>query len=119
MGAFLARYPVVQAVEKSLGARGVAARTPNRHWWSGREYQAIERILVKELGKSLPCLGIRETPGREEACPRSVGGWHRPGGSDCLPKTQVHAKAQAAVYALTPARCRKVKRIRQPFWVKR
>ncbi len=29
-------------------------------------------------------------------------------------QTQVHAKAQAAVYALTPARCRKVKRIRQP-----
>ena len=43
----------------------------------------------------------------------SPGGRHRPGGSDCLPKTQVHAKAQAAVYALTPARCRKVKRIRQ------
>ena len=39
MGVFVARYPVVQAVEKSLGARGVAARTPNRHWWSGREYQ--------------------------------------------------------------------------------
>ena len=40
MGAFMVRYPVVQAVEKSLGARGVAARTPNRHWWSGREYQS-------------------------------------------------------------------------------
>ena len=41
-----------------------------------------------------------------------VGGTDQ-GGSDCLPKTQVHAKAKAAVYALTPARCRKVKRIRQ------
>ena len=40
-------------------------------------------------------------------------GRHRIRGSDCLPKTQVHAKAQADVYALTPARCRKVKRIRQ------
>ena len=39
MGVLWTRYPVVQAVEKSLGARGVAARTPNRHWWSGREYQ--------------------------------------------------------------------------------
>ena len=43
----------------------------------------------------------------------SGGGWHKPGGSDCLPKTQVHAKTQVAVYALTPARCRKVKRIHQ------
>ena len=39
MGAVSARYPVVQAVEKSPGVRRVAARTPNRHWWSGREYQ--------------------------------------------------------------------------------
>ena len=39
MGAVMARYPVVQAVEKSLGVRAMAARTPNRHWWSGREYQ--------------------------------------------------------------------------------
>ena len=74
------------AVEKSLGVRAMAARTPNRHWWSGREYQAIERILVKELGKSLPCLGIRETHWGEGPCVRSFGGWHRPGGSDCLPK---------------------------------
>ena len=35
----MVRYPVVQAVEKSLGVRAMAARTPNRHWWSGREYQ--------------------------------------------------------------------------------
>ena len=62
MGVLWTRYPVVQAVEKSLGARGVAARTPNRHWWSGREYQAIERILVKELGKSLPCLRYKGDP---------------------------------------------------------
>ena len=55
----------------------------------------------------------------EGPCVRSFGGWHRPGGSDCLPKTQVHAKAKAAVYALTPARCRKVKRIRQLFGAKR
>lgn len=39
MGAVMVRYPVVQAVEKSLGVRAMAARTPNRHWWSGREYQ--------------------------------------------------------------------------------
>ncbi len=29
-------------------------RTPNRHRWSGREYQALERTRVKELGKMVP-----------------------------------------------------------------
>ena len=76
--------------------------------------KAIERILVKELGNHSRAFGIRETPDGDGTRFRSFRGWHRPGGSDCLPKTQVHAKAQAAVYALTPARCRKVKRIRQP-----
>ena len=36
----LARYPVIPAAEKSFGVRLLAARTPNRHWWSGREYQS-------------------------------------------------------------------------------
>ncbi len=62
MGAVMARYPVVQAVEKSLGVRAMAARTPNRHWWSGENTKAIERILVKELGKSLPCLRYKGDP---------------------------------------------------------
>ncbi len=29
-------------------------RTPNRHRWLGREYQALERTRVKELGKMAP-----------------------------------------------------------------
>lgn len=74
--------------------------------------KAIERILVKELGKSLPFLRFKGDPDGEAACPRSFG-VAQTRGSDCLPKTQERAKAQAAVYALTPARCRKVKRIRQ------
>jgi hypothetical protein len=35
---------------------------------------------------------------------------HRPGGGDCLPKTQGYAKSNDDVYGLTPARCWKVKR---------
>ena len=43
-------------------------------------------------------------------------GWgsQRIGRSDCLSKTQVRAKPQGDVYALTPARCWKVKRSPQP-----
>lgn len=39
----------------------------------------------------------------------------RPGGSDCLLKTQDYAKSKDAVYGLTPARCRKVKGRGYPF----
>jgi hypothetical protein len=35
---------------------------------------------------------------------------HRPGGCDCLAKTQGYAKSNDDVYGLTPARCWKVKR---------
>ena len=45
----------------------------------------------------------------------SGGGWHKPVRSDCLLKTQVRAKSQDDVYGLTPARCWKVKRTRQPL----
>ena len=41
--------------------------------------------------------------------PGAVKGPQRPGGSDCLLKTQVRAKSQDDVYGLTPARCWKVK----------
>ena len=34
-------------------------------------------------------------------------------GSDCLPKHRCMRRRKPPVYALTPARCRKVKRIRQ------
>ena len=43
-----------------------------------------------------------------------AGGSQRIGRSDCLSKTQVRAKPQGDVYALTPARCWKVKRSPQP-----
>ena len=26
-------------------------RTPNRHWWTGRVYQGVERMMLKELDK--------------------------------------------------------------------
>ena len=75
--------------------------------------EAFERILVKELGKSLPYLRYKGARVRSSVL-AAAGGvrGHMPGGSDCLLKTQVRAKTQVAVYALTPARCRKVKRIR-------
>ena len=38
-------------------------------------------------------------------------GLQKPGPNDCLLKTQERAKSQDAVYALTPARCWKVKGI--------
>jgi hypothetical protein len=41
-------------------------------------------------------------------------GSQKPVRSDCLLKTQVRAKSQDEVYGLTPARCWKVKRTRQP-----
>ena len=45
----------------------------------------------------------------------AVGGGTDQGVATVYQKTQVHAKTQVAVYALTPARCRKVKRIRHAF----
>jgi hypothetical protein len=45
-------------------------------------------------------------------------GAQRPGGSDCLLKTQVRAKPQGDVYGLTPARCRNVKGTGQLFGAK-
>ncbi len=58
----MARYPVIPAAEKSFGVRLKAARTPNRHWWSVENTKAIVRILVKELGKSLPFLRFKGDP---------------------------------------------------------
>ena len=42
----------------------------------------------------------------------------RIGPGNCLTKTQGCAKTRVAVYSLTPARCRKVKRSAQPIRVK-
>ena len=62
MGAVMVRYPVVQAVEKSLGVRAMAARTQTDTGGQVENTKAIERILVKELGKSLPCLRYKGDP---------------------------------------------------------
>ena len=45
-----------------LRREAACRRTPNRRWWSGRNTKAIRRILVKELGKSLPFFGLRRPP---------------------------------------------------------
>ena len=51
--------------------------------------KALERTMLKELGKMPPYLR------KKEDLARATGpGWHRPGGSDCLLKTQGSAKSQ-------------------------
>ena len=101
---------------RKAAVRGTVPPVPETDTGGLAEYaKAIEGILAKELGKSLPYLRYK---GARARFPPLAGGrgarGHRPGGSDCLLKTQVRAKAQADAYALTPARCRKVKRTRQP-----
>ena len=59
----MARYPVIPAAEKSFGVRLEAARTPKTDTGGQVENtKAIERILVRELGKSPRSFGLRETP---------------------------------------------------------
>src|ERR1041384_2338673 len=70
-----------------------AARTRNRHRWSGREYQGDGRTVVKELGKLPPHLREKGGRTRDPTCWGSVVWPQRAGGSDCLLKTQVHAKS--------------------------
>lgn len=62
MGAVMVRYPVVQAVEKSLGVRAMAPVPQTDTGGQVENTKAIERILVKELGKSLPCLRYKGDP---------------------------------------------------------
>eukprot|EP01023_Acetabularia_acetabulum_P005525 TRINITY_DN12256_c1_g2_i2.p5 TRINITY_DN12256_c1_g2~~TRINITY_DN12256_c1_g2_i2.p5 ORF type:complete len:112 (-),score=8.65 TRINITY_DN12256_c1_g2_i2:44-379(-) len=59
--------------------------------------KALERIIVKELGKLT--LQLRDKEGLLKKR------WHKIGGSDCLTKTQDSAKSQDDVQGLTPARC--------------
>ena len=58
----MARYPVIPAAEKSFGVRLGAARTPTDTGGQVENTKAIERILVKELGKSLPFLRFKGDP---------------------------------------------------------
>ena len=85
MGAVMVRYPVVQAVEKSLGVRAMAARTPNRHWWSGREYQGDRENYGQGTRQNRPV-----TSG--EGAPAWVGG-HAP-----RARSGRSEKVQATVY---------------------
>src|SRR5215469_1282264 len=72
-------------------------RTPTPVGW-GNAPKVHERTSVKELGKLTPYL-------RKKGCPGSflslngegVSGLQEMGSSDCLPKTQVSANAQADV----------------------
>ena len=68
MGAFWTRYPVVQACREKPRREGVAARTPNRHWWSGREYQGDRANPGQGTRQITPCLRYKETLGVKEAC---------------------------------------------------
>ena len=49
--------------------------------------EALERTMLKELGKLPPYFGRRGT-----SIKATFWGWHRPGGGDCLLKTQGSAK---------------------------
>ncbi len=66
----------------------------------GREQslEVDERASVKELGKLTPYLWKKGDLSSEVGVKaRSVRRWHEIGSSDCLPKTQVSANAQAEV----------------------
>jgi hypothetical protein len=57
-----------------------------------------EPTSVKELGKLTPYLWKKGDPSSEPGCePARVRGAQDTGSSDCLPKTQVSAKAKADV----------------------
>jgi hypothetical protein len=75
----------------SVDARATVPQTDTGRWVE--DTKAIERTLVKELGKLTPYLRKK---GYLLVCGgmpvRRTGGWHKPGPSDCLPKTQVSAE---------------------------
>ena len=81
-----------------------SARTVNRHRWSGRKYRGARETHGQGTRQTGPV-----TSG-EGALPPIQGEAQRIGPGNCLAKTQGCAKPQGAVYSLTPARCRKVKR---------
>ena len=82
----------------------MSARTGNRHRWSGRTYRGAREIHGQGTRQTGPV-----TSG-QGALPPAQGEAQRIGPGNCLAKTQGCAKPQGAVYSLTPARCRKVKR---------
>ncbi len=68
----------------------------------GEKPQALEKTVVKELGKLTPYVRKKGALlGNQRA--------QRIGSGDCLSKTQHCANSQEDVYSVTPARCRNVK----------
>ena len=68
----------------------------------GEKPQALERMVVKELGKLTPYV-------RNKGALLVKQRAQRKGSDDCLSKTQHCANSQEHVYSVTPARCRNVK----------
>src|SRR3954463_15613938 len=66
-------------------------------------------LWLRNSAKCPRNFGRRGAAWRVGTCSRSAVRPQRPGESDCLLKTQVHAKSQDDVYGLTPARCWNVK----------
>src|SRR5438132_1077712 len=63
----------------------------------GNAPQVDERTSVKELGKLTPYLRKKGCPSSLLFCEQRARGPQETGSSDCLPKTQVSANAQADV----------------------
>ncbi len=72
----------------------------------GEKPQALEIMVVKELGKLTPYVRNKGA-----LPPRKRRRAQRRGSGDCLSKTQHCANSQEDVYSVTPARCRKVKEV--------
>ena len=92
-----------QGVKKKFVVMLYDNRTVNRHRWMGRESQGV-RDNVRS--------GTRQKSGRTFGIwpdLLAIKGPQRKTSPDCLPKTQVRAKAQADVYGLMPGQCQKVK----------
>ncbi len=68
----------------------------------GEKPQALERMVVKELGKLTPYV-------RNKGALQVMLRAQRKGAGDCLSKTQHCANWQQDVYSVTRARCRNVK----------
>ena len=80
------------------------ARTKTDTGRCGEKPQALERTVVKELGKLTPYVRNKGALPRKRRAQRK-------GAGNCLSKTQHCANSQEDVYSVTPARCRNVKEV--------
>ena len=71
-------------------------RKPTLVGW-GKAPKVSERTSVKELGNMTPYLWKKGCPSSFLVSDQGVRGSQEMGSSDCLPKTQVSANAQADV----------------------